>query len=92
MILSVNGTPIQAYNETVWAKNANYAKLNPQTSFELFRALRASNVALLKSIPKKMWKYFGMHEERGRETIRRVAQMYAGHDVNHVRQIERILG
>jgi hypothetical protein len=32
-----------------------------------------------------------MHAERGEESIEHIARMYAGHDLNHLGQIERIL-
>jgi hypothetical protein len=32
-----------------------------------------------------------VHSERGEESIERIVQMMAGHDINHVRQIEAIL-
>jgi hypothetical protein len=32
-----------------------------------------------------------MHKERGPETIETVVKMFAGHDLNHFQQIERIL-
>ena len=32
-----------------------------------------------------------LHAERGEETIERILQMMAGHDINHLQQIERIL-
>jgi hypothetical protein len=32
-----------------------------------------------------------MHSERGEETIERILHMMAGHDLNHLQQIERIL-
>jgi hypothetical protein len=31
-----------------------------------------------------------MHSERGEETIERILHMMAGHDLNHLQQIERI--
>jgi len=90
MILSKNGTPIQAFDQNVWARNSNYARQDPHRSLEVFRTLRASNLALLKSLPRKKWNCYGIHAERGKESIARVAQMFAGHDINHLRQIERI--
>ena len=33
-----------------------------------------------------------MHSERGQETVERIVLMFAGHDLNHVQQIERIIG
>ena len=90
MILSKNGTPIQAFDQNVWARNSNYARQDPRRSLEVFRTLRASNLALLKSLPKGKWNCYGIHAERGKESIGRVAQMFAGHDINHLQQIERI--
>ncbi len=91
MILGANGTPIQAFDQNIWAKNSDYARQDPLKSLELFRVLRQANLALLKSIPKKMWNYYGMHQERGKETIARVVRMHAGHDINHTRQIESMV-
>lgn len=90
MILSKNRTPIQAFDQNVWAKNSNYARQDPHRSLHMFRTLRASNLALLKALPRNKWNYYGIHAERGKETITRVAQMFAGHDINHLMQIERI--
>lgn len=36
------------------------------------------------------WKLYGIHEERGKETLELMVQMLAGHDINHLRQIENI--
>jgi hypothetical protein len=33
-----------------------------------------------------------MHAERGKETIAHLARMFAGHDTNHILQVERIAG
>ena len=90
MILGSNGTPIQAFDQNVWARNSNYARQDPERSLRMFRALRESNLSLLKSLPRKKWSCYGIHAERGKETIRRVAQMFAGHDLNHLEQIQRI--
>ncbi len=31
-----------------------------------------------------------MHQERGKETIAHIVRMFAGHDLNHIRQVEQI--
>jgi len=90
MILSANGTPIQAFDQDAWARNGDYAARDPRLSLALFRALREANLALLSSLPRKKWKNYGMHAERGKETIARVAAMFAGHDVNHLQQIAHL--
>jgi len=85
------GTPIQAYDQDAWARAMSYEKRRAKESLAAFRAYRESNVALIKSLANPQWENFGMHAERGKETIRTMVSMTAGHDVNHIRQIEAIL-
>jgi hypothetical protein len=91
-ILGSPGTPIQAFDQDSWAAAGHYEKRDPRKSVELFRVLREANLALLKSLTKEQWKHHGMHSERGEESIEHMVRMYAGHDINHTKQIERILG
>lgn len=91
-ILSTNGVALQAYDQDRWEATFNYADRDPQVSLATFRALRAADVALLKSVPESLWDNYGMHQERGKETIHHMAKMTAGHDLNHLRQIEKIIG
>ena len=90
-ILGSNGTAVQAFDQDAWAKTFNYAKRDPKTSIETFRALRENNLALLKSVPKELWENYGMHSERGKETVTHIVNMFAGHDLNHLQQIEEIV-
>src|SRR6266481_5210818 len=70
---------------------AHYDKRDPRKSIELHRVVREANLALLKSLSPDQWKHFGQHAERGQESIEHIVRMVAGHDVNHIHQIERIL-
>lgn len=90
-MLSNNSVPIQAYDQDLWATTFDYPHRDPQQSVEMFRVLRENNLALLKSVPRKLWDNFGMHQERGKETVSHMVSMVAGHDLNHLRQIEAIL-
>ncbi|MGC2389672.1 MAG: DinB family protein [Candidatus Acidiferrum sp.] len=90
-ILAAPGTPIQAYDQDALAAARNYAKHDPRKSLEQFSAIREANLALYNSLTPEQWKHFGMHAERGEETLERILQMMAGHDLNHLAQIERIL-
>ena len=91
LILGAPGTPIPAFDQDRWVSSGHYDKRNPRRSVEQFRTLREANLALLKSLTREQWKHHGVHSERGVETIDRIAHMFAGHDLNHLRQIERIL-
>ncbi len=90
-ILGAPGAPIEAYDQEKWAEAENYAKRDPQAALSVFKTLRAANLALLKSLKPEQWKHSGMHSERGEESIERITEMIAGHDINHVLQIEAIL-
>lgn len=90
-ILGAPGTPIQAYDQEAWAAAGLYAKRDPRKSIEQFRAVRDANLVFYKSLSPAQWKHFGMHAERGEESLERIARMIAGHDLNHILQIERIL-
>ena len=91
MILGAPGTPIAAFNQDAWVTSGHYDKRDPRKSVEQFRVLREANLALLKSLTPAQWKHHGIHSERGEETVEHIVRMFAGHDVNHVQQIERIL-
>jgi len=91
LILGSPGTPIVAYDQNDWLTSGHYDKRDPRKSVEQFRVLREANLALLKSLEPAQWKHYGMHSERGRESIEHIVRMFAGHDVNHLQQIERIL-
>jgi hypothetical protein len=90
-ILGAPGTPIQAFDQDAWAAAGNYAKRDPRKSIEQFRAVREANLAFYKSLSPEQWKCYGMHAERGEESLERLLCMMAGHDLNHTSQIERIL-
>jgi hypothetical protein len=90
-ILGAPGTPIQAYDQDAWAAAGKYAKRDARKSIEQFRAVREANLAFYKSLAPEQWKHFGMHAERGEESLEHIAKMMAGHDLNHLRQVEAIL-
>jgi|ERR1700691_351180 hypothetical protein len=90
-ILGNPGTPVQAYDQNAWVIAGHYEKRDPRKSIELHRVVREANLALLKSLSPEQWKHYGQHAERGQESIEHVVRMIAGHDVNHIHQIERIL-
>jgi hypothetical protein len=90
-ILGSPGAPIVAYDQNSWVTSGHYEKRDPRKSVEQFRVLREANLALLESLEPEQWKHFGMHSERGRESIEHIVRMFAGHDLNHLQQIERIL-
>ena len=92
LILGAPGTPISAFDQDRWAESGHYAKRDVRKALEQFRVLRGTNLALLKSLTPEQWKNYGLHAERGQETIEHIVKLMAGHDLNHLQQIEKILG
>jgi hypothetical protein len=90
LILSAPGTTIQAFDQDVWASTGRYSTRDINDSVELYRTLRSANLHLLRSLTTEEWDMFGVHAERGLESLRDIAMYFAGHDINHFRQIELI--
>jgi len=89
-ILEKSGSPIQAMDQDIWARNSRYEKMDIRLALDAFRAQRAVNLRLLKLLTPEMKARYGMHSERGKESVAHIARLYAGHDLNHLSQIEGI--
>ena len=82
--------PIRGYDQDAWAERLRYDAGDPRELLEELRVLRGRNLRLVRSLSKPEWQRYGMHAERGKETVDRQVRMIAGHDRVHLRQIERI--
>ena len=90
-ILGAPGTAVQAYDQNAWNASLHYDKRDPRKDLIQQRVLREANLAMLKTLTPEQWKQFGTHSERGQESIERIVLMVAGHDLNHIQQIESVL-
>ncbi len=90
-ILGSPGAPVVAYDQDRWVTSGHYDQCDPRRSLARFCTLREWNIELLKTLTPGQWKHHGMHSERGRESIEHMVRMFAGHDINHLQQIEKIL-
>jgi hypothetical protein len=90
-ILAADGIPLQPFDQNAWASAFKYAEADPFESLELFDVNRRANLALLRRVDPARHAHHGMHAERGRETITHLVRLYAGHDLNHLAQIERLV-
>jgi hypothetical protein len=89
-VLASPGTAIQAFDQDVWARTGRYHTRDVSSSLEIYRILREANLTFLRSLTAEEWEMFGVHTERGKESVRDIAMYFAGHDINHFRQIEAI--
>ncbi|MBM2840045.1 MAG: hypothetical protein HW412_573 [Bacteroidetes bacterium] len=90
MVLAQAGSPLTAMDQDKWANNMKYEENDLDEQLKMFTVVRECHLAIWNSLGEDDWEKFGMHEERGKETVARIVQHYAGHDINHLNQIEAI--
>jgi len=90
-IAGKNEIRIQSFEQDDWAANSKYAETDFPGMIEMFGVLRKANLNFIAGLPKGKLENFGIHDERGKETIAHIIRLEAGHDVNHLRQIEAMV-
>ena len=90
MILAQDRPPITGYDQDLWADRLHYADAEPDEAISVFTILRLANLKLVDRATPAELKRVGVHSERGEESIEYLLRLYAGHDLLHLRQIERI--
>jgi hypothetical protein len=91
-MLGQPGTAIQGFDQDAWVREMRYASVPVEASLQSFAAVRQANLPLIERLTPEDWERYGIHSERGRETVRDIVTLDAGHDINHINQIRRILG
>ncbi len=64
---------------------------SPDELLAMYRLASVGNVALLRGLPTEAWQRVGTHEERGRMTLREMAEVQTDHEVLHLRQLREAL-
>lgn len=90
MILAHDRPTITGYDQDLWATRLRYEDSDPAESLETFVVLRRGNIRLIERATPDDLQRFGVHAERGEESIGHLARLYAGHDLSHLRQVNRI--
>lgn len=87
-ILSEDNHRVQGWDESSWARR--YADVDAEAALASYRALRRWNLALLRGLSGADLDREAVHPERGPETLRSYVRLLAGHDLNHLGQLERL--
>ena len=90
LVLAQNRPMLTGYDQDLWADRLNYADADPDEAMSVFTLLRRANLKLIDRATPADLKRVGVHSERGEESIEYLLGLYAGHDLLHLRQIERI--
>ena len=80
---------IQPFDQDAWARP--YRLLDPRVASRAFTALRLWNLSYFRTLGSADLDRVVMHPERGEESVDTMIRMLAGHDRNHLAQLERIL-
>ena len=79
---------IQPFDQDQWAKP--YAAIPAEAALAAFTAVRAWNLVLLGTVPAEAYSKPVSHPERGAMTFGTLVETMAGHDLNHLRQLEAL--
>jgi hypothetical protein len=77
---------IQPFDQDRWAKS--YAVYSAEQALSMFAALRQWNLTLIRSLTPEQLARAVSHPERGNMVLRTIVETAAGHDINHLRQLE----
>lgn len=90
LILAQDRPAITGYDQDLWADRLQYADADPDEALETLRVLRRGNLGLIARATPQDLQRVGVHAERGEESAGYLCGLYAGHDLLHLRQIDRI--
>lgn len=90
MSVAQPGSHIPNYDQDRWAAGLRYNDGSLESVLLELRAFRTANLAWVRTLSDEELDRAGIHEERGTESVRRIVELLAAHDIVHCRQIERI--
>lgn len=90
MVLAQDRPPLTGYDQDAWAARLGYEDAPAGESIDEFEIVRRGNLRLLERASTADLDRVGVHAERGDESLAHMMRLYAGHDLLHIRQIERI--
>lgn len=90
LVLAQERPALTGYDQDAWASRLGYEEAEVAEALEEFAVLRRGHLRLLNGASGRDLQRVGVHAERGEETVEHMVRLYAGHDLLHLRQIERI--
>jgi hypothetical protein len=90
LILAQDRPQLTGYDQDLWAERLHYEQADPSDALALFAVLRRANLRLMEGASPADLKRVGVHAERGEESLEHLLRLYAGHDLLHLRQIDRV--
>ena len=78
---------LESFDQDEWAKAYDVYSL--AEAIACFKALRKWNVAFIGGLSSKQLKKVVTHSERGQETLGTLVRVMAGHDLHHLKLLEK---
>ena len=88
--LAVDGPVLQPFDQEKWA--LRYGNCDLASALRMFEAARRWNVLLIEAATEEERRRPATHPERGAMTFWTIVETMAGHDTNHLGQLERLAG
>jgi hypothetical protein len=90
MVLAHDAPELPAYDQDLWAERLHYQESDLATALDEFAMLRRANLRLFRRATPEDMQRVMRHSERGDESLGHLTRLYAGHDLVHLAQIQRI--
>ena len=84
-VIAEDNPTLIGYDETKFAKNLHYDKMDAAMAAEAFRINQLLTAELLRQLPDEAFDRAGMHNERGRVTLRDMVTSYTKHVDHHMK-------
>ena len=90
-ILAEDRPTLTGYDQDLWSSSLNYDKAEFDNTLRALFGLRRFHVRLIQSLTPEQLERVGVHYSGHREeSLQKMIRLYAGHDMVHLRQLERI--
>jgi hypothetical protein len=83
--------PLIGFDERAWALIAATAQTPLMSQLDAFTGQRAELVGVLRALDASAWSRYGIHETRGRLSLREIATDLATHELEHRTQWDAVL-
>lgn len=91
MMLTHDAPPIAGYDQDTMVDGMAHNDRPISVLLEELARLRGLNLDLYRRTQGPAWERFGVHAERGEESVGYSIRLLAGHDLRHLDQLERTL-
>ncbi len=93
LVAEPSGSLIQGYDEAAWAQceALGYSALPVEHALQVFRAVRAASLDVIRRLTATDLERLGQHSESGAYSVRTWLDTYTAHPIDHAGQLQRAI-